>query len=110
MGEGPLGLWSFAGINICPFTQSSICSMLVSVKDLLVTTMGTEAQTEYYSLANVFQIFRPSLQVLSPYCADPLTFDHFSGKCAVQGFCEMFASTVPNLMQGVMFTMEQYVF
>jgi len=108
MGAGPLGIWTMSGVNICPFTIAGICSMLSKVKDLIVGMMPPESTKAYYDVANVFQVYRPEVKLLTPFCGDPLTYDLFAGKCASDGVCDMWVTAVPSKINLVSFTPEMY--
>jgi len=108
-GIGPLGLWSFSGINVCPFTQVSICTLIGKVKDIYVSTLEADAMSEYYSLASVYEFWKPEAQVFVPYCGDPLIYDNFHGECMTEGMCHTFATIVPGSVTLISWTTEVYI-
>jgi len=109
MGSGALEIWSFGGINVCPFTVGGICKMASKVRVLLVDTLPTKSQAAYFNLVNSYGVYRPELQLLTPYCGDPLTYDLFAAECEADSVCDMWATIVPSEMNEVMFTTDEYI-
>jgi hypothetical protein len=107
-GMKPMGLWTFGGMNMCPFTQVSICTMMGTVRSLLLGVVSSEVYSEYKSIGSAFEIWRPEMQVYTPFCGDPLNFDHFSGQCYTDGMCHMFITILPNQLAGILPTPENW--
>lgn len=110
MGQGPLDIWTFAGLNMCPFTQTSICRMITQTRKLLLTVVDTDTQLQYRTLAGVYSVWRPSQQVITPFCADPLVFDHFNGECYSDSYCHMWTITIPAMSTRIKFTVDVHLF
>jgi hypothetical protein len=108
-GTMPMGLWTFGGLNMCPFVQVSICTMIGTVRSLLLGIVSSEVYKEYKSIGSAFEVWRPNMQVYTPFCGDPLNFDHFSGQCYTDGMCHMFITILPNRMADILPTVETWV-
>jgi hypothetical protein len=109
MGEGPLSLYTLAGVNMCPFVQSSICTMLTTVRTMLIGSMGQETYLEYTSLGSTYGVYKPEAQVMYPYCGDPLAFDLFMGMCKTDGLCYEFINVIPSVYADIHFTVDPFV-
>jgi len=110
MGQGPLAVWTGSGLNLCPFTQVTICTMITEARTLLVPMMEHEASNDYKSISHHYQVYRPDQQVMSSFCHDPLSFDHFLSMCTGDSFCHCAAKAVPGTMTDVQFHVDHYVF
>jgi hypothetical protein len=108
-GSGPMDLWTQAGINMCPFQQTEICSMITKTRQLAVQASDQVFKTAYKEIADAFIIWRPEAQVIHPYCGDPLIFDNFQGQCVTSGFCHDFFTVIPNDLQSIVMTVEPWV-
>jgi len=110
MGVGPLHVYEMGGINMCPFTIAGICNMLSKVRDLSVLYLPRNSVVAYRDLGATFQVFRPEIKLLAPYCADPLTYDLFHGQCEADGMCDMWSTAIPSRLNNVRFTPDPFVF
>jgi len=109
MGTGTLKVWTFSGVNVCPFTVAGICTILSKVRELAVQALPPLSQTSYYSLGNAYQVYRPEIKLLAPYCGDPLTYDLFEARCAAEGMCDMWTTIIPSSLNDVKFTADTYI-
>lgn len=109
LGTGPTGL-SGAGMNLCPFTQTSICTMITQMRKLTVPFLDFEGGGTYASIAARYDVYRPDQQALKAFCADPLVFDHFSKMCEADGLCHLYASAVPGKSTNIEFTASEHYF
>eukprot|EP00746_Dinoflagellata_sp_MGD_P158475 gnl/MRDRNA2_/MRDRNA2_86481_c0_seq1.p1 gnl/MRDRNA2_/MRDRNA2_86481_c0~~gnl/MRDRNA2_/MRDRNA2_86481_c0_seq1.p1 ORF type:complete len:637 (-),score=33.97 gnl/MRDRNA2_/MRDRNA2_86481_c0_seq1:77-1987(-) len=108
LGQGPLGIYTMEGINICPFAQPSICTMMGQIRELLVGIMATGPQNSYYAIGSVYQVWNPEAQVLSPFCGNPLVVDEMAGLCKAEGFCSMVATAIPSLRNNIYMTPDPF--
>jgi len=110
LGDGALGIWTGSGMNLCPFTQVTICNMVTTVRELVVPMLPYDAFNQYNSIGSHYKVFRPDQQVMEPFCSDPLSFDHFHGMCTGDSFCHMGMTAVPGVSTDVMFTANPQLF
>lgn len=110
MGTGPLGIWTASGLNLCPFTQVSICRVLTTMRELIVPTMEYDLASQYRAIGSHYQVFRPNQMVMMPHCADPLIFDHFSSLCKADSICHMMSAVKPGEATGIRYTISSHVF
>jgi len=108
LGQGPLGVWTGAGLNLCPFTQVTICTMIGSIRELVIPMLPYQQGEEYNSIATHYAVFRPEQQIMTAFCSDPLSFDHFRGQCQSDSFCHMAVTAVPAQGTDILFTVSNY--
>jgi hypothetical protein len=109
MGFGPLSIYTMAGVNVCPFTQGGLCTMISRVRELAVGTLPALSEQAYNDLGNAYQVFRPEVKLMTPYCGDPLSYDLFDGECNADSVCDMWAVIIPSTINLVTFTADVYV-
>lgn len=109
LGSGPMGFWTMAGINICPLGIVEYCTLLTSLRTIMVEHFPNLSRKAYDDLASVYQIYRPEVKLLTPYCGDPLSFDLFEGMCSAESVCDMWSTVVPSKINMVSFTPDIYV-
>jgi len=109
MGQGPLGVWTGSGLNVCPFTQVTICTMIGNIRSLVTPMLDYDAANDYASIASHYSVFRPEQQVMTSFCSDPLSFDHFLGQCEGDSFCHLAINPVPGQMTDILYTVSNYV-
>lgn len=110
MGRGPLGMTSMMSVNVCPFTQTSICTMLGNIRELILSVTPVDTANQYYEIAQVFSVYKPEAQVLATFCGDPLLLDNFMGECTAKGVCSMYLVAVPSNYANIAFSVSSYVF
>jgi len=108
-GKAPVGLYTLGGINLCPFAQVAICTMLTKIKEISVGMFTSEAAKEYYEIGAVYEFWKPEAQIFVPYCGDPLIFDEFKGSCLTDGVCHAFTTIIPGQTTRVEFTPDTYI-
>jgi len=110
LGTGPLAIWTGSGLNLCPFTQVSICRMISTMRGLIVPQLEYDIAQQYRSISSHYSVFRPNQQVIKPHCMDPLIFDHFSSMCLGDSICHMIVGTVWSAATAVQFRMSNHLF
>jgi len=110
MGIGSLGIWTAGGLNLCPFTQVSICKMITTMRELVVPSLPYEIGHQWRSISFMYQVHRPDQQVISPYCEDPLIFDHFAAMCLGDSICHMITNAVPGTATAIRFMPADFTF
>lgn len=108
MGMGPMGLWTGMNINMCPFTIAGVCELLSKTTELMRRFLPAGAYEASYELESAYSIFRPEIQLFTPYCGDPLTYDKFVGLCGADGLCDMWITILPSTINSVPFTPDSY--
>jgi len=110
MGVGALHVYEMGGINVCPFTDVGICRVIKNIQGLVIQTLPTASLVAYKDLGSAYQVFRPEIRLMTPYCTDPLTYDLFAGQCAADGMCDMWSSVIPSHINLIDFTPDPAVF
>merc|ERR1719456_119574 len=82
--------------------------MVDGIRDLMVAYMPQKSAKAYHDLGNEYQVYKPEIKLISPFCGDPLEYDLFSGKCSADSVCEMWTTVLPSTVNKVMFTMDVY--
>lgn len=109
MGTAPMAIWTFGGINVCPFTIGGLCTMITKLRTLMVGVISFKSQQSYFSISNAYGVYRPDMQLMVPYCGDPLAFDLFEGMCNADSVCDMWATILPNTLNAIFFSPDVYV-
>jgi len=103
LGQGPMGLETMGGLNICPVPEPGVCQVISHVRELLVSILPSDERGSYNKIASEYQGWRPKQQVLSSYCGDPLMFDIFAGMCSVESLCHLWADVISGVQTGIRF-------
>jgi len=109
MGIGPLSLWTFGSINLCPFTYEAVCTFLSGLRQMVVRILPSQSRNAYEDIMSAYGIYRPEITLISPYCGDPLTYDLFESKCAAESVCDMWTTVIPSRLNGIVYTPDVYV-
>jgi len=106
LGTGPLGLTG-GGLNLCPFTQVSICRLITEVRTLIVPLFDFDTRQTWRDIDLHYEVFRPDQQAIKAFCSDPLIYDHFVSTCKADGICHMALSALPGKATDIVFTIAQ---
>jgi len=106
IGMGPFDIWSAggAGVNSCPFLTPQYCSILTTLRKLMVQNMDKDTTKTYIELGNAFGVHLPENQIIAPFCGDPISYDEFHAQCKAQGFCSLAVNAVPSKKELISFT------
>jgi len=110
LGTGPFGIWTATGLNLCPFTQISICNMITKARTLATPLLPFDIGEQYRSITDRYSINRPDKQVLQAFCSDPLIFDHFRAMCEGDSVCHMCTVALPHWSTKIQFTATRHIF
>jgi hypothetical protein len=109
LGQGPLGIWTFSGVNICPVPDPGWCTALTMLREWVVERMPNTMYDSWMAIGDAYQVYRPSMQVIAPFCGDPLAIDEFAGSCTVQSVCYMYSLVLPSKVNRIKETSEDWI-
>jgi len=109
LGQGPLGIWTFSGVNICPLPDPGWCAALTQLREWTVARLPDATYDSYMAIGDAYQVYRPEMQVVAPFCGDPLTIDEFEGTCSIDSFCYMAALVLPSALNEIALTPDKYI-
>jgi len=109
LGTGPLGIWTFGALNVCPFSEPSKCTAIGKIKDAMVDNFDKQTSLEYWNLVQSFSVYKPEFKLLEPYCGDPLTYDEFEAECSADGVCINYFTVIPSKANKVVFSMDVWI-
>jgi len=109
LGQGPMGLASIGGLNVCPSTEPGVCKVISHIRVLLLSILPSDDRGSYNRLASQYETWRPTHQVFSSYCGDPIMFDIFAGMCSVESLCHLWADIIPGVATGIRFMVSTLV-
>lgn len=108
LGSGPFNIYTSGSVNVCPFSEMQTCTMVSKIRDIVVSNLPRISQQKYFGLGNAYQMWRPEVTLLMPYCGDPLTYDIFEGGCYADSVCDMWVTVLPSKVNKVQFTLDLY--
>jgi hypothetical protein len=109
LGQGPLGIWTFSGVNICPTPDPGWCTALTGLREWLVARMPDAMYDSWMAIGDAFQVYRPAMQVVAPFCGDPLAIDEFAGTCSIDSVCWMYMIVMPSDVNKIMSTISAWI-
>jgi len=110
LGQGPLNIWTLSGLNLCPFTQSNLCRIMTTIRQLTVPVLPSLIEQSYVAISSNYGIWRPYVQAMYPYCGDPLLFDQFEGSCKTDSVCDMWLTVVASNINSIAFLLANHLF
>lgn len=109
LGQGGMSLETLGGLNACPLAEPEACELVSTIRKLVVPVLPEDEGKSYRKIASQYLLWRPSHQVLSSYCGDPLVFDIFVGMCSVESLCHLWVDVVSGVVTGIRFMVSTLV-